>query len=132
MSPYRRRVIAALGKTFAPPRFDGDWHGGDETSVKMMAEFTGRAPWWMQIAFILPLWVLNLAPLFVLGKPSTFLSMSDADRLRYLRVFSRKEPFALMFAPLRAVLGICIYARPDAMKEIGYSNEGRPAARQET
>lgn len=90
----------------------------------MMEEFTGRAPVWMQLGFILPLLVLQYAPLFVIGKPRTFLGLSDADRLVYLNRFCRRTPFSLIFAPLRAVLGICIYGRPDAMAEIGYTNEG--------
>ena len=64
---FRRRVLAALGATFLPPRFAGDWHGGDATSVSMMEEFTGRAPTWMQLGFLLPLIVLHLAPLFAIG-----------------------------------------------------------------
>lgn len=121
---FRRRVLAALGATFLPPRFAGDWHGGDTTSVAMMEEFTGRAPTWMQLGFILPLIVFNFAPLLVIGKARTFLGLSEEDRLLYLNRFCRRTPFSLIFAPLRAVLGMCIYARPDAMAEIGYTNEG--------
>jgi hypothetical protein len=124
---FRSRMLAALGATFVPPRFAGDWHGGDPTSVAMMHEFMGRAPWWVRLAFVLPLFVIQLAPLLLIGKPRTFLGLTDADRLRYLNKFCRQPPFAVIFAPLRALLGICIYARPDAIAEIGYSNAGRPA-----
>ena len=125
MSPFFKKILAALGATFLPPRHPGDWHGGDATSVAIITEFTGRAPWWMRIAFSGGLLLVNVCPLFVIGTPRTFLGLDEATRLRYLNRFVRQPPFALLFAPLRAVLGICIYARPDAMKEIGYSNAGR-------
>ena len=125
MNPLHKRLFSAAASTFLPPRYQGDWHGGDATSMAIIEEYMRRSPWWMFFALAVGLHVLNVSPLILIGKPRSFLSLNEDERLACLTKFSRTMPFALIFAPVRAIFGICIYARPDAIAEIGYSNAGK-------
>jgi len=119
------QLLSAIGETFAPPRHEGDWHGGDKNSMAIVLDYYRHAPWFMRFAFLIASYVIDVCPLFVIGKPHLFRNMALADRERYLNRFARTMPFAIAFAPLRAFLALAIYSRADAVAETGYHNNGR-------
>lgn len=69
--------------------------------------------------FTLVMVLLEWAPPFVLGRPRRFSKLTPKERLRFLERVDASRLAALIAAP-KAVLSLCYYEHPEALRETGY------------
>lgn len=65
--------------------------------------------------------VLQLLPLFVIGKLSRFTRLAPADRTRYLQRVEGSRLLCPLVATTKIVLALLYFEHPDALKEAGVS-----------
>ena len=76
------------------------------------------------------LWLLMVAPPFLLGRPRSFMALSGAERLGLLERMAASEQYALREIPvmLKAVAGLGYFGSPEVQRQMGLDTLGRAPA----
>lgn len=123
LSPAARAEVRAFAEAFfssdgtPPPRARLDWFVAD--LADLLGHAGARARFVIRACLLTITW---LVPLFLMGRPGRFGSMSLADRIEALERTER-SPAALAFFAVRAVTSLVYYEHPDAAREIGWDQD---------
>jgi hypothetical protein len=95
--------------------------------VEDVDQFVSPASKTLRTALVFMLEVVRWAPLFVVGRFSTFEDLSLEDRTRMLEKMerSRFSPFALIFVAYKTVLTMAFFEEATTLAELGYPGDER-------
>jgi hypothetical protein len=109
---FERRWLVAVFETVLPPGEPALPLGAAQAPLgRFVDDFLGRAPLTAVLGLRGALWLVMLAPLFVLGRPRTFLALAPADRIALLERLRRSDRYlvresAVLFK-IVGCLGFC-------------------------
>lgn len=108
-------IVAEPGAPVPPDRLDFT-----VSELRLYAASMGRQT---RLAFGLALLVVQLAPLFLIGRLSRFTNLADAGRLRCLERLET-SPLGLLLVLLKTMVCFVYYEHPDALASTGYDGVG--------
>ena len=126
LRPRHRRVVRGFAEALfshevvvLPERLD--------VFVEDVDQFVSPASKTLRMALVFMLEVVRWAPLFVVGRFSTFEDLSLEDRTRMLEKMerSRFSPLALIFVAYKTVLTMAFFEDPATLAELGYPGDER-------
>lgn len=81
----------------------------------------------LRFGLLLLLDVLDVIPLFVVGRFSSFVDMSIEDRLAMLLKLERSKfpPFLLIFVAYKTLMSILFFEDEEELRALGYPGPGR-------
>ena len=126
MLAFERTWAVSVLEGFAPSGGPGLSPEADEVDYlgalqKMMRASTGRAAFGLRVA----VWIVALAPMWMLGKVGTIRSLAPAGRAELLRRLLAHRFFLVRELTLLLKLGACmaIFARPSLRERSGYDRQ---------
>lgn len=82
-----------------------------------LGELLGHLPWRAALGFRLALWLVALAPLFVLGRIATIARLAPLDRERVIAVLAASKWYAVRSLVLVVkAMGALLFAADDAVR----------------
>lgn len=104
---------------------------GDVPIDGFVDDLMAHAPQQFRIGLRACTWLVMLSPLFVIGRPATFLALEEADRMRVLERFRDSDVYLLREMPLLfktiGCLGFCGVPRVQARLGIFPRDEEAPS-----
>ena len=122
--PFERRWFAIVFETILPAGASDKVPLGarDVPLLRFVDDLFASAPFRMLAGFRVALWVVFLAPLWLLGRPRLFGALSPGDRIDLLHRLRRNRVYMIRELPTLlktvACLGYC--GLPSVQAAIGY------------
>ncbi|MBI4614398.1 MAG: hypothetical protein HY720_12365 [Planctomycetes bacterium] len=117
-------VVQAVAERFFPATPGVPDHAGQVALGEEFGRYAVDMPWVNRLVLCIAADLLQLLPLFYIGKPRRFTSLSTQDQDRYLARVSESRffPMHVLFTVFKTGLSLLYYERPEVARAVRADN----------